>query len=132
MAGRREVIGGRAMTEAHLFDHAEAFQLIEISVDRREMDVRGAALHLGRELLGRAVPTRFEERLDEEAPRRRDPVPPGVQEIEHLFEVLRLQYLAGAERSFLGHRPSIGRLLVALTTLLRATLSCKSFAVDRS
>ncbi len=34
VACRREVISGRALSEADLLDHPEAFQLVEIAVDR--------------------------------------------------------------------------------------------------
>lgn len=77
MAHCCKVVRGRAVSEMRVFDHTEAFELLEISIDRRQVDIRRAVLNLGRKLLCGAVPACFDERLNQETPWRRDPVSLG-------------------------------------------------------
>ena len=51
--GRRgEVVRGRAVAKMGVDDDAKAFELFEVPVDRRQVDIGGLVLHLGRQLLG--------------------------------------------------------------------------------
>jgi hypothetical protein len=70
-----QVVGGRAVAQMGVDDHAEAFELVEVPVDGREVDVGGRGLDLGGQLLGRAVMATLEETAEEEPAGGRDPAP---------------------------------------------------------
>ena len=57
----REVVGRRAVTKMRVHDHPELFELVEVPVDRREMDVGRLLLHHSGEVLCRAVAVALEE-----------------------------------------------------------------------
>ena len=48
----REVVGGWAVSEMSMYDHAQAFEFLEVAIDRRDRDIRGLSLNLRRQLLG--------------------------------------------------------------------------------
>ena len=78
----REVVGGSTVAQMDVLDHTKAFQLLEVAVDRRDMDVRCSAVDLGGQLVGSAVPACLDQATDEEAPWRRDAMSHRAEEFD--------------------------------------------------
>jgi hypothetical protein len=67
-----EVVVGRAVSEVGVVDEAEPLELVEVAVDGGQVDVGGEGLHVGGQLLGRAVGASGVEAAKEQPPGRRD------------------------------------------------------------
>ena len=65
MSHRRKVVGRRTMSEMRVHDNAEALKLLEIAIDRRQVDVGSAGLNSRRQLLGRGMPISLEEGIEQ-------------------------------------------------------------------
>jgi len=84
-----QMVGGGSVSQVRVDDDTEAFQLVEIPVDRGEVDIRGRGLDLGRQLLGRPVGPTLEEASEEQPPRCRHPPPPRPEEVQHVLDGVR-------------------------------------------
>ena len=62
-----QVVRGRPVAEVRVHHHAESLELLEVAVDRRDVDVGILGLDLERELLGRPVARGGEEGTQQEA-----------------------------------------------------------------
>ena len=62
--------------------HAEPFELLEVAVDGREVDVGRFCLHLRGEVLGGAVARRGEERSQDQPAGGRRPAPGRPQALD--------------------------------------------------
>ena len=58
----REVKGRRTMPEMGMHDHTKAFELVQVPIDRRKVNVGCLSMHLGGELFGRTVALGVEKR----------------------------------------------------------------------
>jgi hypothetical protein len=81
----RKVVRRRAVTEVRVNYDPQLFELVEVPVDRRKVNVGRQGLDLFCELLGGAVFRVLEEPSEEQTPRRRDPSALCPQKIEHAF-----------------------------------------------
>ena len=70
-ASGSKVIG--SVADVGVGDQTDVLEHLEVAVDRREVDPRGGALHLGEDLLGRPVPQALDG-LEHELSLRRDAV----------------------------------------------------------
>lgn len=94
----REVIGRRAVAEMGMDDHAKSLELLEVSIDRREMHVWRFGLHLSCELFRGAVSLCVEQAAEQQATRGRDPAALRAQEIERSFDKVVLVSMKGLVR----------------------------------
>ena len=72
-AARGQVVRGGTVPEVRMDDDAESLELLEVAIDRRQVDVRGLRLDDRGEVLGAVMPRVVEDGLEEQAPRVRDP-----------------------------------------------------------
>ena len=68
-----QVVRGRPMPEMGMDDNAEPLQLLQVAIDRRQVDVGGSRLDEDGEVLGAVVAGIVEDGLEEQAAGVRDP-----------------------------------------------------------
>ncbi len=81
-----QVIRRGPMTQVGVDDDPKTLQLVEISIDRRDVNVRCLRLHRCGKFFGGVVPRSVEEESQEKAPRRGDPTPVLAEEGQRAFE----------------------------------------------
>jgi hypothetical protein len=81
-----KVVGRGAVAEMRVLDDPEPLQLLQVAVDRREVDVGSELLDRARKLLRGAVPTGLDEASDEESARRRDAMTRCAQQLDDLLD----------------------------------------------
>ena len=62
-----QVVRGRSVSEMGMDDNPESFQLVQVAIDRRQVDVRRFRLDDGGEILGTVVARVIEDGLDVQA-----------------------------------------------------------------
>ena len=83
---RSQMIGGRTMAEVRVDHHPEALELIEITINRRQVDVRRPAMDLLRELLGGPVARGVEESMEQKPARAGDPTAVSPEKFQHFLD----------------------------------------------
>ena len=79
MAELLEMVRGRTVTEMRMHHDAEALELVEVAVHRRQVHVGGARLDLRGELFGGAVARAVVEAFEQQPARAGDARAPGTQ-----------------------------------------------------
>jgi hypothetical protein len=79
-----ELVCRRAVPEVRVHDHAEPLELIEIAIDGRQVDVRGARLDSFRKLLGGQMLLGLEKGLEQDPTRRGRTSPIRAQQFENV------------------------------------------------
>jgi len=86
MSSRCELIRGGAVAEVEVLDDTEVFKLVEVPIDRRDVDVGSRSLDLESELFCRVVPHAIEQAGNEQPTCRRNAVPFVAKPVEYLLE----------------------------------------------
>ena len=79
-----QVVRGRPMPEMGMDDDAEPLQLLQVAIDRRQVDVGGPRLDEDGEVLGAVVAGVVEDGLEEQATGVRDPPATLADQGEHV------------------------------------------------
>ena len=77
-----QMVRGGPVTEMSVLYQAEPLQLLDIPIDRGEVDVGSEPLHIGCELVDRPMPTRRSQRANEESAGSGHPVPLGSENLD--------------------------------------------------
>jgi len=72
---RSEMVRGGAVAEMGMDDDAQPLQVVEVAVDRRDVDIGSDGLDLGAQFLGGAVSSGIEQRVQEQDAGARHPSP---------------------------------------------------------
>src|ERR1035438_1280679 len=113
------MVGGWAMPEMSVDDDAEAFEVVEVSIDRRNMDLGSFRLHLGAELLGGAMASGIEQRSQQQDAGAGDPTASFSEQRQGAFDRIDPgRGRVGLSRTP-GHDPIVRLGLMANKTLLR-------------
>jgi len=81
-----QVVRGGTVSQVRMNDDAQSLELLEIAVNRREVDVGRTGLNLFSEFFSGAVRTFFEETTQQDPSRGRGATAALAQEIQDLFD----------------------------------------------
>jgi hypothetical protein len=83
-----QVVRGWSVTQMSVDHDTEALELVEVPVDRGQVDVGGELLNGLGQVLRRAVGTTFEELLKQEPARGGYPTTSGSQQVQNLLDAV--------------------------------------------
>lgn len=74
------------MAKMCVHHHAQALELLQISVDGRDVDVGGSRLDLGGKILGGVVSRRLEQKVEQETASSGNPASPGANPVKYILD----------------------------------------------
>lgn len=110
------------MTEVGVHYDAKPLELVEIAVDSRHVNVRGAGLDLGQQVFGSAVRTGAEQAVQQEPARRCEPPAVSAEQLERRFDAVR------SRRPWLGEWLCNRPHATSVCPATQASCSCRPIA----